>query len=388
MDLKGYSPSWSGFDSAAISASIVVATALRFWRLGSPSEPVYDETKVLRQAQSFLRGWHPPYSSHPPAGKLLVALSVFLFGNYPWGWRAANALMGTALAPITYLLARRLFRSKLAASIAAGSILCEGMFLVASRLAMINIVYITFGAWAYLMLWCFVQNPVPRQQRSELAAMSILLGLFVASKAAISEVGVSLTLVVIAATLIVEGQAHVPAESPKLIARRIIGACGFVAGIVLIVYLAVFVTYYMAVWRGIGDFVAYHRRVLNRNLNLPTSFLNASPFWSWPLLLHAYGYWKKDLLNGATEVIMCGEIRSSGGQSFPRFLLHWFADTHREAWLGYFWPADTLRISLCGSRYAVTFSFTATCRHCISACWLWPAHSSSAGTAAHGDGNT
>ena len=68
--------------------------------------------------------------------------------------------------PITYLLARRFFRSRLAASIAAVLLLCDGMFLIASRLAMINIVYITTGAWAYLMLWCFVQNP-RRLERSE-----------------------------------------------------------------------------------------------------------------------------------------------------------------------------------------------------------------------------
>jgi dolichyl-phosphate-mannose-protein mannosyltransferase len=306
MDVKGDSPSWSGFDSAAISASIVVATALRFWHLGSPAEPVYDEIKVLKQAQSFLRGWRPPYSTHPPGGKLLVALGVFLFGNCPWGWRAGNALMGTALVPITYLLARRLFRSKLAASIAAALVLCEGMFLVASRLAMINIVYITLGAWAYLALWCFVQNPALRTRRIQLVAMSILLGLFVGTKAAISEVGVSLTLLVITVTLIVEGQTRLPAESTKLIARKVIGACGLVVGIVLLVYLTVFVTYYWTVWRGIGDFVAYHQRVISRNLNLPPDFPNASPFWSWPLLLHPYPYWKKDLLNGAAEAIFCG----------------------------------------------------------------------------------
>ncbi len=306
MDAKGYSPLWSRFDSAAISASIVVATALRFWKLGSPAEPAYDETKVLRQAQSFLRGWRPPYSSHPPGGKLMVALSVFLFGNCPWGWRAANALMGTALVPITYLVARRLFHSKLAASLAAALLLCEGMFLVASRLAMINIVYMTLAAWAYLILWCFVQNPAARTQPVQLAAMSILLGLFVSTKAAISEVGVSLALLTVALTLIVDGHARVPAESGKLIARRVIGACGLVIAVVSLVYLAVFVTYYWTVWRGIGDFVAYHRRVINRNLNLPTSFPDASPFWSWPLLLHQYAYFRKDLLNGAAEVIMCG----------------------------------------------------------------------------------
>jgi len=236
----------------------------------------------------------------------MVALSVFLFGNCPWGWRAANAVMGTALVPITYLLARRLFHSKLAASIAAALLLCDGMLLVASRLAMINIVYITLAAWAYLMLWCFVQNPAARTQPVQLAAMSILLGLFAATKAAISEVGVSLALLTVTLTLIVDGHTRVPVQPPKLIARRVIGACGLIVAVVLLVYLAVFVTYYWSVWRGIGDFVAYHRRVLNRNLNLPTSFPDASPFWSWPLMLHQYAYWKKDLLNGAAEVIMCG----------------------------------------------------------------------------------
>jgi dolichyl-phosphate-mannose-protein mannosyltransferase len=289
-----------------ISASIVVATALRFWRLGSPAEPVYDETKVLTQAQSYLHGWRPPYSSHPPAAKMLVALSVSLFGNYPWGWRAANALIGTALLPITYLLGRRLFRSRLAASIAAGLILCDGMFLVASRLAMINIVYITIGAGAYLVLWCFVQNPVARTQRIQLVAMSLLLGLYVSTKAAISEVAVLLALGVVVVTLIGGTPMRLSALRTNLISRRVIGACGLIVSIVLLVYLAVLVSYYWVVWRGFGDLVAYHHRVIHQNLELPPDFPNASPFWSWPLLLHPYPYWKRDLLNGTVQVIWCG----------------------------------------------------------------------------------
>ena len=305
-EAKDQSPSWSGLDTTAISVSIVVAAALRFWHLGRPTEAVYDETKVLTQAQSFLNGWRPPYSSHPPLGKLLVALSVSIFGNYPWGWRAVNALMGTALVPITYLLARRLFRSRLAAATAAGLILCEGMFLVASRVSMINIVYITLGAWAYLMLWCFVQNPDARTQRIQLVAMSVLLGLFAGTKAGISEVAVLLALLVTVVTLsgIVPSRPFPPLTN--FISRRVIGACGLVVGIVLLVYLAVFLPYYWLVWHGIGDLLAYHQRVFQHNLGMPTKFPDASPFWSWPLLLHPYAYWKKEMLNGTIAVMWCG----------------------------------------------------------------------------------
>jgi dolichyl-phosphate-mannose-protein mannosyltransferase len=297
---------WSGFDSAAISVSIVVAAVLRFWRLGSPSEPVYDETKVLTQAQSFLHGWRPPYSSHPPFGKLVVALSVRLFGDSPWGWRGADALIGTALVPITYLLARRLFRSRLAASIAAGLLLCEGMFLIASRLAMINIVYITTGAWAYLVLWRFVQDPRPRMRRIELVAMGLLLGLCVSTKAAISEVAVLLALSVVAFTLADPVPTLSFSSLTNFATRKVIGGCGLVLGLVLLVYLSVFIVFDWVVWHGIGGFVAYHQHVIQHNLDFPASFPNASPFWSWPLLLRPYAYWTKNPLNGTVEVLWCG----------------------------------------------------------------------------------
>jgi len=302
MDSKDCSPSWSLVDSAAISLSMVVAAALRFWHLGTPAEPIYDETKVLNQAQSFLHGWAPPFSSHPPGGKLLVALSVFLFGNIPWGWRAANALMGTALVPITYLLARRLFRSKLAAAVAAALLLCEGMLLVASRLAMINAAYVTLGAGAYLMLWCFVQEREARTQRLYLLAMSVLLGLYVGTKAVISEVGVLLALAVVILALL----GRRPKGLTALSNRRVIGACGLVVSMVLLVYFAMFLPFYWVGWGGLADFMNYHRNVIYRNLDLPLDFPNASPFWSWPLLLHPYAYSRKDILNGTAEVIWCG----------------------------------------------------------------------------------
>jgi dolichyl-phosphate-mannose--protein O-mannosyl transferase len=253
-----------------------------------------------------LRGWRPPYSTHPPFGKLVVALGVRLFGDCPWGWRAANALIGAALAPITYLLARKLFRSRLAASIAAILLLCEGMFLVASRLAMINIVYITTGAGAYLMLWRFVREPGARTRRIDLAAMSVLLGLCVSTKAAISEVTVLLAMLVVVVTLLDLVPFRSVPRLRDLITKRVIGACGLIVGIVLLIYLAVFMTYYWAVWRGIGDVVDYHAHVFRRNFNLPADFPNASPFWSWPLLLHPYAYWRKVRLSGTVVLIWCG----------------------------------------------------------------------------------
>lgn len=299
-------PAWSRVDNIAISASTILAAALRFWHLGTPAEPVYDETRVLRQAHAFLNGWPPPYSTHPPAGKLVVALSLSLFGNSPWAWRAANALVGTALVPVTYLLARRLFRSRFGASIAAGLILCEGFYLVASRLAMINIVYVTSSACAYLFLWRFVEETDRSKRRMDLAAMGIALGLFVATKVAISEVGLLLVFSVLAIVMIREELTTSTSRHLYPVLMRIIASYGIVLCVTSAVYLVTFLPYFHTEWSSIGNLITYNRRVLRRNVRFPRFFENSSPAWSWPLLLSPYAYWKSDLVNGNTQVIWCG----------------------------------------------------------------------------------
>jgi dolichyl-phosphate-mannose-protein mannosyltransferase len=83
------------------------------------------------QAGAYLRGWPYFLSLHPPLAKLLVAYSVELFGDHSYARRIPSALIGTALVPVNYLVARRIFLSRLAAALAGALTLCEGMLLVA-----------------------------------------------------------------------------------------------------------------------------------------------------------------------------------------------------------------------------------------------------------------
>jgi dolichyl-phosphate-mannose-protein mannosyltransferase len=67
-------------------------------------------------------------------------------------WRFPNAIIGTMLVGITYLLGRRMLHSRLAATLAAGFILCDGMFIVDSRIAVLDIVYVTWAPDALVLL--------------------------------------------------------------------------------------------------------------------------------------------------------------------------------------------------------------------------------------------
>ncbi|MGB3311849.1 MAG: phospholipid carrier-dependent glycosyltransferase [Nodosilinea sp.] len=70
---------WWG--SLAIGA---LALTLRFWHLGQPPTLVFDEVYYVPFALDYLQG-NPSFDAHPPLGKYLIALGIWL-GQWPVAW--------------------------------------------------------------------------------------------------------------------------------------------------------------------------------------------------------------------------------------------------------------------------------------------------------------
>jgi len=174
-------PPWLATDTIIISALLLVAAITRFYHLGHPAEIVFDEVHFVAQGRHYLHG-ESFLDPHPPLAKLIIALGILLFGDHPWSWRVGNATLGTAIVGITYLLARRMSGSRLVGTLAGAIILCDGMYLVDSHYAVIDIVYLTCAAVAYLLFFKFVQTPDPRARRRLLPWIGLVLGLCLASK--------------------------------------------------------------------------------------------------------------------------------------------------------------------------------------------------------------
>ncbi|HYR78744.1 MAG TPA: phospholipid carrier-dependent glycosyltransferase, partial [Candidatus Dormibacteraeota bacterium] len=174
-------PPWIATDTLVIAALLIAAAITRFWHLGLPGEIVFDEVHFVAQARHYLHG-ESFLDPHPPLAKLVIAAGIWLFGDHPWSWRVGNAIIGTALVGITYLLARRMTGSRLAAGLAGAFIVCDGMYLVDSRVAVIDIVYLTCAAIAYLLFFKFAQTPDPYARRRLLPWIGLALGLCLAGK--------------------------------------------------------------------------------------------------------------------------------------------------------------------------------------------------------------
>jgi dolichyl-phosphate-mannose--protein O-mannosyl transferase len=157
-----------------------VAALFRLPRLGFPNEEVFDEVYHARTALQYLRGEPPTEWVHPPTAKLLIAVGVWRFGYHAWAWRLLPALAGVALAPVFFLLARRVLATERAALLASVLLLADGVYLVQSRTAMTNIFAVLFQVAAALFV---LQAALPdRLHAGWMTAAGVCLGLALSTR--------------------------------------------------------------------------------------------------------------------------------------------------------------------------------------------------------------
>ena len=132
----------------ASAAPILIAIGAFFLRvinLGNPKGFVFDEVYYVDGARDFLRygvevaGSKPEFVVHPPIGKWCIALGIKIFGDSEFGWRIAAAIAGTLIILIAARLAHELFYSPFLTAITAALMAFDGLLLVHSRTALLDL---------------------------------------------------------------------------------------------------------------------------------------------------------------------------------------------------------------------------------------------------------
>ena len=132
----------------ASAAPILIAIGAFFLRvinLGNPKGFVFDEVYYVDGARDYLRygvevaGSKPEFVVHPPVGKWCIALGIKIFGDSEFGWRIAAAVAGTLIILIAARLAHELFYSPFLTAITAALMAVDGLLLVHSRTALLDL---------------------------------------------------------------------------------------------------------------------------------------------------------------------------------------------------------------------------------------------------------
>ena len=158
-----------------ISAILTFALSFRLWRLDTPKGYIFDEIYYAKNAYSLISSGveldqqgGAEFVVHPPFGKWLIGIGIKLFGNNEFGWRSSSALFGSASVLLIYLIAKRLFKSEFLALSAALLMAVDGLSLVMSRVALLDI---------FLMFFILLTFYFLLKENYWLSGMAIGLGL-------------------------------------------------------------------------------------------------------------------------------------------------------------------------------------------------------------------
>ncbi|MBW4595032.1 MAG: phospholipid carrier-dependent glycosyltransferase [Brasilonema angustatum HA4187-MV1] len=157
----------------------LLSLALRFWGLGRFNTFVFDEVYYAKFGNNYLT--HTPFfDGHPPLGKYMIALGIWIGSHIPFWQDEVNGFTGSVMSPVTYrwmnafsgsfipiivaAIAYQISYRRGFALLAGLFTACDGIFLVESRYALINqyiVIFGLLGQWFFLLALA-----KQRQQRS------------------------------------------------------------------------------------------------------------------------------------------------------------------------------------------------------------------------------
>ena len=116
----------------------------------------FDEIYHPRTALEHLQNIYPYEITHPPLGKLLIALGIRIFGMTPFGWRFMGTFFGVLMLPVLYVFLKSLFGKTMVAICGSTIFAFEFMHFTQTRLATIDTYSVFFTLLMYLFFWFWV----------------------------------------------------------------------------------------------------------------------------------------------------------------------------------------------------------------------------------------
>ena len=229
-----------------------------------PDKPEYmnsmyfDEIYHGRTALEFLRNIRPYETTHPPLGKEIIAVSIYVFGMTPFGWRFSGAVFGVAMLVVMYLLLKNIF-GKTPVAI-CGTLLFgfDFMRFTQTRIATID----TYGVFFILLSFFFMYRHIATDADAKfgksllsLALAGLSFGLGCASKWIVPYAGIGLA-AIYALRLVMLSKHYKKNELPgfgRYLMKTLLFSALFFVIVPVIIYYLSYIPYGLARGMRVGD---------------------------------------------------------------------------------------------------------------------------------------
>ena len=264
--------------------ALAIGWFARLYRLGFPPRQIWDEIYFPVYARDYLNGI-PFFDLHPPLGKFIIAAGMAIVGDTSVGWRIMPALFGCAMVPLAAALGWYYFRERAGALLLATFVACESMLIVYSRTGVMD------GILLFFMLATLLAALLVRRRGQILLPMA-LFGLAIAVKWAAFPLVVPVGYV--------------------LWRRGFLKPFLLTLWVPMVIYLGVVFLGQIANPAGAGtvfndnsvftNVIRWHRQALvNAAKSVPN--LQASPWWSWPLMVRPILLFYQEYAAGKVQTV-------------------------------------------------------------------------------------
>ena len=117
----------------------------------------FDEIYHARTAYEYMHGLYSYENTHPPLGKIFIALGMCIFGVNPFGWRIMGTLFGIAMLPLIYLFGKRMFKQTWIATVITVLFAADFMHFAQTRIATIDVFITFFVILMYYFMYRYIQ---------------------------------------------------------------------------------------------------------------------------------------------------------------------------------------------------------------------------------------
>ena len=145
----------------------------------------FDEIYYGRTVYEYVHGIDVYEWTHPPLGKLLMAIPVAIFGFSPFTYRLMGNLFGILLIPIMYILAKRIFKNRKWAILAGLIMMFDNFHFVHTRIALIDGYQLVFILLSVLFMKEYIdlkKNDEFKKKAINLVLSGLFIGCAIATK--------------------------------------------------------------------------------------------------------------------------------------------------------------------------------------------------------------
>ncbi|MDQ0058857.1 glycosyltransferase family 39 protein [Paenibacillus harenae] len=281
----------------------------------------FDEIYHARTAYEHLENIVAYENTHPPLGKLIIAIGIKLFGLNTFGWRIAGTVVGIGMVPLIYMMARSLLGRTSYAVTASILLAADFMHFAQTRIATIDVYGVFFIMLMFYFMHRYSSLSFYKEKLQTTLLPLFLAGLFfgigVASKWIVLYGGIGLA-VMLALSLYDRYRQYASAKRllaanrtedldkeqltaivkvfPKYTIMTLASCIVFYAAVPLLIYGLSYIPVLSVMDKGytIQSFIDYQKNMFSYHSNLVSTHPFSSSWWEWPFMKRPVWYYSGD----------------------------------------------------------------------------------------------